>query len=207
MEKALMDQARIQELSQHIVGESREFILEPNRLHTYCKNENGETEEYFRYEIISSTRRRYSRQNGNMRSISILFAIVAVIELLLSIFIQSNECIGFAILLFGVSVILFSVYLLRKRSFIILDLLNSNKSIMFLANKPSAEQLDKFLASLFIARNQYLRHNYFESPSDISRGESLARLKWLLQENVITQIEYESEKAIIEANRKIDHNE
>jgi len=189
------------ELKQQYLGESRQFFLEPNRIRLITKNLNGENEYYIGYESISTTTRTITQQNGRVLLIAIAFGFFTLIGLILDFITIHSEFTGVAILFGSAALVFFCLHLYQKRRYFIVDL-NNKKSILFIANKPSPEQLASFIKSLYEQRRNFYRKKYFIVDSDDEPEEQLGRLKWLLSQEVISEAEFQEMKALIDPLKK-----
>jgi hypothetical protein len=186
------------ELKQKYLGESRQFFLEPNRIRLITKNINGENEYYIGYESISTTTRTVTQQKGLLRVIGIMFVIFALTQLTLYFITKFSEYIAFAIILAGVSLVFFALNFYQIRRYILVDL-DNKKSIFFIADKPSSEQLASFIKSLYQARKQYLRKKYYMiNPSNSPQGE-LQKFQFLLNEEIISEAEFQAMKTALDS--------
>jgi hypothetical protein len=186
------------ELKQKYLGESRQFFLEPNRVRLITKNINGENEYYISYESISTTTRTLTQQKGLVLVLAIMFVIFALTQLIIYFITNYAEFIAVAILLGVVSLVFFALNFYQKRRYFLVDL-NDKKSIFFIADKPSSEQLTSFIKSLYEARKQYLRKKYYViNPSNSLHGE-LEKFQFLLNEEIISEAEFQAMKTALDS--------
>ncbi len=66
----------------------------------------------------------------------------------------------------------------------------SGEKIVFLRNRPNKKALETFLVQLWWYRKQYLREKYFYINYNCDLNGQTQRLRWLLEQNVITKAEY-----------------
>lgn len=71
-----------------------------------------------------------------------------------------------------------ALYLITRNSFWRIELV-SGFYILFHKNSPSKEETDKFIQSLFVARNAYLIENYARIDKNLSYEGQLENIKWL----------------------------
>lgn len=188
------------ELKQKYLNERREFRLEANRIRLYVKDLDGETEVYTQYETITPTTRMITRQDGRLYIISISFGIFALIGLALN-FAGISVLMRWTPLWAIASIILFCFHLYKRRRYFLIDL-SDHKSIFFLANKPSKDELDGFIKSIYVARKNYLREKYFVINPANDPDSEIEKLKFLLQQELISESEFQETKASL-TNQKL----
>ena len=66
--------------------------------------------------------------------------------------------------------------------------------IIFLRNKPNRQVLGNFLDRLWLQRKKYLREKYFYISHSQNIERQTERLRWLLEEKVITKTEFKLAK-------------
>lgn len=191
-----MDASNPVALKQKQFNERREFTLEPNRIRCYTKDLNGEGEVFLDYESLTTTTRKISQQNGTLYTLMISFGIFAAV--------------GFALNLMGISalmrwtplwlvaaVIFYGFHVFKKRRYLLVDLSNG-KSILFLADRPSSEELDNFIRAMYAARKKYLRERYYRIDLTNDPGTERRKIYWLLKEEIITEAEFQEMQESLE---------
>lgn len=169
--------------------ERREFYLLEDKLKLFVKESDGSIEEFVAYEDVTTTTRRFTSQNAKLAMAAFSFATFALIGFALDV-------LGYPFLMRWArawvvfAAILFAFHVAKRRNYLLVDLANG-KSLFFLAAKPSAEALDQFLAALQDTRKSYLRRRYFHVDPNNSPQAELARLKWFVDNNVVTAEEFE----------------
>jgi hypothetical protein len=81
------------------------------------------------------------------------------------------------------------LYRYRQQNYIILETCDRRK-VVFLRDKPNRKALEQFLAQLWLQRKEYLREKYFYINYDRDWKQQTDRLRWLLEQNVISKAEY-----------------
>ncbi len=190
------------ELKQKYLFERREFSLESNRIRLFVKDLDGETESYIQYETVTSNTRVITRQDGRVYTAAISFGIFALIGFGLN-FAGTSSLMRWSPLWAIASVVFFGFHFYKRRRYFILDL-SDRKSIFFLADKPSKEKLREFIKSLYDTRRKYLREKYFVfNPANEPENE-IAKLKFLLEQEIISDSEFQEIKATIVAQKSIN---
>ena len=175
------------ELRQKYLNERRNFFLQPNRIRVVSKDANGEVEVYVKYEDLTPQMRYVTQQNGRLYTAAISFGIFSLAGL-------AANLAGEPLLMRWVplwiiaTVILFGWHLARRRRYLLVDLANGN-SLYFLRDKPSPQDLSKFLDALQSKRYQYLRDTYFRIDADNDPHSEVHKFKWLADEGAITMEE------------------
>lgn len=175
------------ELHQKTLFEKRSFFLLSNKLKLYLNDGEGEHENYISYESLKGEAKISYRKNSKL-----LFVTLAMLAFSGCILLQSliiNQ--GFTYLVFPLIIALISgaFYHYQKQNYIILETCDRRK-VIFLRDKPNRRALEQFLAQLWKHRKQYLREKYFYINCDHDLKQQTDRLRWLLEQNVISKSEY-----------------
>lgn len=175
------------ELHQKTLLEKRSFFLLSNKLKLQLKDGQGEQENYISYENLKGEARISSRKNAKL-----LFLAMATLTFAVCVFLQSlilNQ--AFVSILLPITLAFLSgiLYQHRQQDYIILET-NDRRKVIFLRDKPNRKALEIFLARLWLYRKQYLRDKYFYINYDRDFKQQTKRLRWLLEENVITKSEF-----------------
>ena len=175
------------ELHQRTLLERRSFFLLPNKLKLYLKDTEGEHENYIGYENLKGEAKISCRKNPKLLFITMAMVTFAICILLQSLLINQ----GLYHIIFPLVVALISgvLYRCQQQNYIILETYD-HKKVIFLRNKPNRQTLERFLAQLWSYRKQYLREKYFYINHNHDLKQQTERLRWLLEQNVITKAEY-----------------
>lgn len=175
------------ELQQNKLWEKRSFLLLPDKLKLCYKNFKVEREQYISYETLANEAYISSHQNSRLRSLAIATISFATCIFLQSLLLQK----GFYYALFPlvVGILLAVLYRYRQQNYIIIEMSDRQK-IFFLRDKPNRQALERFLTQLWLYRKQYLREKYFYIDRDRDLARQTIRLKWLLEQNIISQTEF-----------------
>ena len=70
--------------------------------------------------------------------------------------------------------------------------LEDNKQLYMLLDKPNKADFNDFVHVMYEARRRNYREHYFYINEESDKKTELGRMKWLLNENIITEEEYEN---------------
>lgn len=175
------------ELHQRTLWEKRSFFLLPNKLKLYLKDAQGEYENYIPYERLHSEAQIRSRKNYKLFFITVTAISFTVCILLQSLVLKQGW--SHAIIPSIVTLVFGVLYAIKKESYIIIDTLD-RKKVIFLKDKPNRRSLEKFLNQLWLKRKEYLRDKYFYIDRAQDLQQQTERLRWLLEQKVITKTEF-----------------
>ncbi|MEM7591187.1 MAG: hypothetical protein AAF383_06650 [Cyanobacteria bacterium P01_A01_bin.83] len=175
------------ELHQRKLLEKRSFFLLSNKLKLYLKDIKGEHENYISYENLRGEAKVSCRRNSKLLFVSVAMLTFAIC-ILLQCFLLDR---GFEYALFPLIVAVISgiLYLFVQQNYIILETCDRRK-VIFFRDQPNRHTLEEFLAQLWSYRKQYLREKYFYINHNHNLQQQTERLRWLLEQNVITKAEY-----------------
>lgn len=176
------------ELHQKTLLENRSFFLLPNQIKLYLKDVEGECVNYISYESLQENVQMYRCKNPKL-----LFIIMATMSFTLGTLLHivlTNEGLIFIVFPLILTIISVLLYQTQQRKYIIVETFERSK-IVFCHNKPNQKALEKFLTQLWIQRRKYLRAKYFYiSQNNYTPQKQTDRLRWLLEQNIITQSEF-----------------
>lgn len=175
------------ELHQKKLLEKRSFFLLPNKLKLYLKDIEGEHENYISYENLRGEAKIYCRRNSQLLFVTVVMIVFAICILLQSFWI--NLSLPYIVFPVAVAFLSGTIYFSQKQNYIILETYDRRK-VIFFRDKPSRYALEKFLTQLWSYRRQYLREKYFYINQNHDCQQQTERLRWLLEQNVITKAEY-----------------
>lgn len=177
----------VMELHQKTLLEKRSFYLLSNKLKLYLKNREGEYENYLSYESLTGEAKICCQQNSKL-----LFVAIALLTFSACILLQSliiNQGFIYSIIPLIIAFLSGIIYQYRQQNYIILET-SDRRKVVFLRDEPNRQALDQFLAQLWIYRKRYLREKYFYINYNHDLKQQTQRLKWLLEQNVISNAEY-----------------
>ena len=179
------------ELHQKSCLETRSFVLLPDKLKLYSKNLKGETKCYISYEKLKSEAQIRSHRNPKLLFIVLITLGFAVYIALQSILYGGKFHLA---IFFSTTAFIFAVlYKVIKQEYIIIKTVNQQK-ILFYRNKQNRKALELFLDRLWIQRKRYLRDKYFYINYNQDIQQQTARLRWLLEQKIITKTEFKFAK-------------
>ena len=190
------------ELHQTTLWEQRSFYLLPNKLKIHLNNLEEKRENYVSYESLTGEAQVYCRKNSKL-----IYIAIATFAFAGCIFLQSlllNQGLFYAIFLIAVAVLAAVLYQCRQQNYIIIETHDRHK-IVFIRDKPNRQALEHFLTQLWSYRKQYLKKKYFYIDRYHNLTQQTKRLRWLLEQNVITKAEFKlaQEDWIIERGDRV----
>jgi hypothetical protein len=87
-------------------------------------------------------------------------------------------------------VVAYLAYYFNAVTYILLDA-GENDAIYILHNRPSEKAVLMLIDEIYARRRNYYREHYFCIHYENTRAAEASRIHWLLQENIISQSEYE----------------
>ena len=190
------------ELHQTTICEQRSFYLLPNKLKIHLKNLEEERENYISYESLTGEAQIYRRKNSKL-----IYIAIATFAFSGCIFLQSlllNQGFYYAIFPLTVAILTAGLYQYKQQNYIIVETYDRHK-IVFIKDKPNRQALEHFLIQLWSYRKQYLKEKYFYIDCHHNLTQQTKRLRWLLEQNVITKAEFKlaQEDWIIERSDRV----
>lgn len=175
------------ELHQRTLLERRSFFLLPNKLKLYLKDTEGEHENYISYENLKGEAKISCRKNPKLLYITMAMLTFSICILLQSLWIDQ----GLSYIIFPLVIAILSgiLYRYKQQNYIILETYD-RKKVIFFRNNPNRQALERFLVELWSYRKQYLREKYFYINHNHDLKQQTERLRWLLEQQVITKTEY-----------------
>ena len=174
------------ELHQKTWGQQRSFFLLADKLKVYTKDSSGKQESCFSYESLNGKVQIVCQKNSQL-----LFLALAALAFSSCLLLQSlviDRGIYYAVFPF-IAAILSAILYRYKQQYIIIET-SVGQKIVFILNKPSQRALERFLVQLWSYRKQYLREKYFYINYNSDLDRQTLRLRWLLEQNIITKAEY-----------------
>ena len=174
------------ELHQKTLGQKRSFFLLPDKIKVCVRNRNVEKQSYFSYESLNREAKIVCQKNNR------LFFIALTTFAFLGCFGLQNLMVEgeiYYVIFLIVAILLVILYRYKQQKYIFIET-SVGQKIVFLLDKPNRQALETFLIQLWSYRKQYLRDKYFyiDYSSDLDR--QTLRLRWLLEQNIITKAEY-----------------
>lgn len=175
------------ELHQKTLLEKRSFFLLPNKLKLYLKDTEGEHENYISYENLKGEAKISCRKNPKLLFIALAMVTFSICILLGSL--SFNQGLSYIIFPIFAAILSGILYRYKQQNYIILETYD-RKKVIFFRNNPNRQILERFLVELWSYRKQYLREKYFYIDHNHDLKQQTERLRWLLEQQVITKTEY-----------------
>ena len=175
------------ELHQKALLEKRSFFLLPNKLKIYIKNTDGEQEDYITYESLKGEAKLVCRRNSNLLFLAMATVSFAICLGVHTLFTSRN--FGLVIFPCAIAIIITILYQTKQQKYTALETFDRRK-IILLHNKPNRQVLERFLRQLWVQRREYLRDKYFYISQSHEKQQQTNRLRWLLEQNIITKAEF-----------------
>jgi len=174
-------------LYQKALLEKRNFFLLPNKLKTYIKNTEGEYENYIAYESLKGESKIFCRKNSSLLFLALATCSSAACILLHTL--MTNQDLKLVIIPLVTAAFFITLYYTQQQNYTTLETFDRQR-IMLIHNNPSRKALDRFLNQLWIQRKQYLREKYFYISQYQDQQKQTDRLRWLLEQNIISKLEF-----------------
>ncbi|WP_019504808.1 hypothetical protein [Pleurocapsa sp. PCC 7319] len=177
------------ELHQRTLLEKRSFFLLPNKIKLYLKDPEGEHENHISYENLRGEVQIHSRRNPQL-----LFLAISAASFAVGVFFHCllvNQRCDYVFIPMIAATLLATFYQIKKQNYIIVETFDRRK-VIFLKDRPNRRTLEVFLNQLWLHRKKYLRDKYFYINHNHDLTQQTERLKWLLEQNVITKAEFKS---------------
>lgn len=175
------------ELHQKSCWRKKSFFLLPNKLKVYLKDINGEQESYFSYESLNGKAQIVCHKNSQLLFIAQAMFAFSGCLLLQSLIIEKG--IYYAVFPLIAAILSIILYQYKQQNYIIIKT-SVDRRIVFILDKPNRQALETFLVQLWSHRKQYLREKYFYINYGYDLDRQTLRLRWLLEQNIITKAEY-----------------
>lgn len=175
------------ELHQKALWEQRNFFLLPNKLKIQLNSLAEAREHYISYEYLTGEAQIYYRKNFKL-----FYIAIATFAFAGCVFLQSlllNQGFYYALFPLIVAIALACLYQYRQQNYIILETQDHSR-VVFFRNKPNRQAVEQFLIQLWSYRKQYLKEKYFYIDRHHNLEQQTKRLRWLLEQNVITKAEF-----------------
>ncbi len=168
---------------------SIEFTIDDTGLLFNKKSRNSEHELHFSFEQLKTNKASEVEHN---KFLVVCASLATFFTICLFAASQSDKTIETSTTLFWafVSVVLFSVYFLlrTKKTYLYTT---DNKFIDFYSDKPSTEEVSRFIENLLNERNSFLVSRYGNPNRNLEYAPQLENLNWLLNTKAISKAKYD----------------
>lgn len=167
--------------------ETRSFSIEEHGITCQITQGRRRKQLFVPYEnLLKERRRRVETVTGFLYSAG-LFSAIAVATVILKLTGHSLDW-AFAIICGGLALLSLLAYRLTIRPYILIGLANG-RDLFFLKGKPSAVEVQDFIREAFSRRDSYLKAHYFYLDPGADPERELRRLRWLMDQRVVTETE------------------
>ena len=167
----------------------KSFLITENGLQVKHKNLLRSGEYLLPYENVGT---RIYKDNKGIYGLLFSSTLLGMVSVLLYLLRHDGEGVDSSVYLFyfGISLILFILFLLTyKRNFYLVKHGNV-EAIEFLQNKPSKAEVNAFIEVLKVTRNTFLLNKYGKINFSCTLEENYQNLVWLANNEVINNIEF-----------------
>lgn len=187
-------------LKQRRLLEINEFKLEEKGLNVKRKRLGEYVELTIPYEEITKSITVVKVGNKRWFYAGVIFIIISLTVLFFRL--MGNNVESFAeIIWLIIGLICLSIFAIKYKSYKNL-MCTDGKVISFFQDKPNKETLDLFIDNLLNRRNDYLKEKYSKIDVDFPIEHHLYRIKWLKDEEIINDDEFnEIKKRLIEGKK------
>lgn|GEM_PF-6105093 len=191
-DESLPKQATVKELKQRTLFAEKHFIIQRNGVDYYKKNFETDSHEFISFADFEERKksRKYAVKHPIIFFIGLGIILIGLLRasLLLDAHYSKSLLAGGLTISLGLFILLL-YRLVQTNCFLIA--LEDDKRMFMLLNKPNQEDFENFLEAMYEARRRNYRENYFYVNEENDKRTELSRMKWLLNEDIITKEEYE----------------
>lgn len=182
----------MKELRQRKLFIEKHFII--RRGGVECHKKNLETDNYEFITFSDFEERKKLRKNTVKYPILFFIGLFIVLlglvraSLLLDENYEKSMLAGGLTVLVGI--IMIFIYRAVQIKYVLIPL-EDDKRLYMLSDNPNPEDFENFVDAMYEARKRNYRETYFYINEENDKRTELSRMKWLLNENIITEEEYE----------------
>lgn len=158
------------------------IAFKPEYINYYLKDESSKGEFKIGYEEITPEKYEYTEKNTTLKNYALYLLIIGVIFLAATFIF--NVRTSFPLFLIG-SLVVYVFYLFSVTRYTILD--GYRRKIYIIHDK----QHDTIINSIYKMRKDFMKKKYGELNLQSNSREELRRFQWLLEQEVITDKEFE----------------
>lgn len=182
----------MKELHQRKLFIAKHFIIRRGGIE--CHTRNLETDKYEFIPFADFEERKKARKHTVkypiLFFIGIFFILLGLVRASLLLddnYIKSLLAGGITIFL---GLIMVTLYQFLQIKYLRIQL-EDDKHLLLLLDNPNQKAFDRFIESMYEARRRNYRETYFYINEENDKRTEVSRMKWLLNENIITAEEYE----------------
>jgi len=183
-------QDMFRELKQKHFWIRKQVTLLSDGVHYYSKDQDNETDIKIEFDQVASRDKCFLKTERYIRVLHVSWFVTAVGILRSAVLYPSNFDFFIGVLVsLGLGILGFLLYRQVKTQYFCI-LLTDNSAMFLLQRDPSVKEVASFTDGLYEQRKAFFRKIYFFIDYDGERKQELGRMKWLFEENIITENEY-----------------
>ena len=195
-------------LKQRKFLEVREMALQEKGIAQKYSKMGNSHELFIPYENVTN-KTELANVTSKKWLIATIFFSIALLVSFISRIVGTDVDTGAELIWGAFTIISFFMYWQSKKSYVIVRL--SEENLIFFKNVPNTKTVEAFIDEMFETRKLYLRERYARIDTDFSVQENIGRFRWLKDNDIITQFEYDelkrtAEQFILNQERNIEKN-
>jgi hypothetical protein len=183
----------VKELKQQKLLIEKHFIIRRGGVECYKKNLDADTYEFIPFADFEERKKagKYTVKYPVIFFIGMGLLLLGLVRaaLLLDENIMKSIIAGGLITLLGI--ITLAIYRIIQIKYLFIQL-EDDKRLHMLLNNPNQDDFEAFIDAMYEARKRNYRETYFYINEESDKRTEVSRMKWLLNENIITGEEYEN---------------
>jgi hypothetical protein len=188
------EDAILDSYEQKYMFERRIFQIKKKGLGFRIKTITEDLERFIPYDEITKNT-KIEKAKNILYVLFLLFVSVLAIGYLIEVKGFELSASYFFNIIFVISFVTVFLFIYLKEGVRYKRLKCDNSTVAFFYNKSNKRDVDKFIAKVLEARNNYFRSKYLQKDESISLALYLNRIRWLMEEEIIDSQEYEFIKA------------
>ncbi len=172
--------------------EKRSFSIEEHGINCEIVKARHHKKQFVPYEHLLKERRRRVQAIAGFFYLAGLCAAVAVSSVILKVTGHPLH-LGFALICVLLALLSLLAYQLTRRHYVLIGVANG-RDLVFLKDNPSPVELQDFIREAFSRRDSYLRAQYFYLDPGADPERELRRMRWLIEQRVVTETELSLKK-------------
>lgn len=173
------------------------YNLSKSGLYISEKTINNYSENTIPYENIGQRIHSHRGYNSDFLLVSGICVGATFLILLMYYFDTKHEIdVELSLISFIFSLGFFVAYRFSKKSLKEIELIDIKPCSLFVhADKPDEESVNKFISEMLKNSKEYMRNKYAYIDQDLSEESNITRLRYLLDHDIISQIEFDELKS------------
>lgn len=170
----------------------KSYLIKEAGIEYYSRDYEGEFTKFVSYKDIKarSLCRLYTESYPKIIQAATVLFVAGCIRLIFSndAYLFNSLVISFSIIF--LSALTFYAYFATKTRYYLIEL-EDDTQLFVLYNSPSVEEMNRIIDTIYAARKNNYRANYFYINYKNSKSDELNKMEWLRSEDLITPSEYE----------------